>query len=113
MRLVVVLDRRGVKGDCPEAWGLPPEQCGLMHVVGIRARGRLMDRVMGPFRPQDALAGDRVAEAMSRISPHCRWTSGTWDELGLEWNDIENTTRSQRMLANLLVRLYFGSGDAR
>src|SRR5207248_2807848 len=30
----------------PEAWAKPPDQSRLMHGVGIRAMGKLMDRIM-------------------------------------------------------------------
>src|SRR6266699_3800070 len=36
-----------VKRSFPEAWGKPPSKSRLMHGAGIRAMGRLMDRVMG------------------------------------------------------------------
>lgn len=104
---IVVAYWAGVRDAFPEAWGRPPEESRLMHGVGIRSMGRLMDKVMGSVSPgHDDLAG-HVARAMERIAPHCHWTSGTWDELSLHWNDVENTTRYQRLLTNLLVRLYF------
>jgi hypothetical protein len=70
--------------------------------------GRLMDKVMGPVHPNDSHIDEHVTRAMARIAPFCHWTSGTWDELSLNWNDIENTNRNQRLLTNLLVRVYFG-----
>lgn len=105
----VIMYWNGVRTAFPDAWGVPPEQSRLMHGVGIRSMGRLMDKVMASTRPGDARAAEHVADAMAKISPHCRWTSGTWEELGMEWNSIENTNRNQRLLANLLVRIYFGA----
>lgn len=102
-----------VKATFPEAWGRPPEQSRLMHGVGIRAMGRLMDKVMAVVRPDDELAAHHVAAAMAKVAPHCRWTDGSWEELGLRWCDVENTTRYQRLLANLLVRVYFDPGGER
>lgn len=102
-----------VREAFPDAWGRPPEQSRLMHGVGIRAMGRLMDKVMGAVRPNDRSAGAHAAAAMVTIAPRCRWTSGSWEELGLQWNDVENTSRNQRLLANFLVRLYFGAGESR
>ena len=107
-RLVIVY-WNGVRDAFPEAWGQPPEQSRLMHGVGIRAMGRLMDKVMGAVRPVDPGAIAHVRSAMATIAPHCHWTSGAWDELSLQWNDVENTSRNQRLLANVLIRLYFGA----
>ena len=39
----------------------------------------------------------------------CRWTSGTWEDLRLNWNEVENTHKHHKLLANYLIRLYFGS----
>lgn len=94
----------------PEAWGRPPAESRLMHSVGIRAMGRLMDKTMGPVGA-DAPSPTAQAElVMQRIQPHCRWTHGTWDELALAWNELENTSRHQRLLANHLIRLYLNAG---
>lgn len=110
---ILVVYWSAVRDAFPEAWGRPPEQSRLMHGVGIRAMGRLMDKVMGSAPPSDPDLGDHVNEAMATIVPHCHWTSGAWDELSLQWNDVENTSRTQRLLTNFLVRLYFGRTEAR
>ncbi|MBP7622116.1 MAG: hypothetical protein KA745_14185, partial [Gemmatimonadales bacterium] len=86
------------------------EQSRLMHGVGIRSMGRLMDKVMGSVGANDARLVEHVESAMARVAPHCRWTSGVWDELSLQWNDVENTSRNQRVLTNFLVRVYLGGG---
>lgn len=99
-----------VRDSFPEAWGKPPEQSRLMHGVGIRSMGRLMDKVMGSVGANDARLVEHVESAMARVAPHCRWTSGVWDELSLQWNDVENTSRNQRVLTNFLVRVYLGGG---
>jgi len=37
----------------------------------------------------------------------CRWTEGSWDELGgLKWNEVQNVPRHINLLANVLVRAY-------
>ena len=36
----------------PDAWGKPAEQSRLMHGAGIRAMGRLMDRIMSALDPR-------------------------------------------------------------
>ncbi len=108
---LVVAYWSGVRDAFPDAWGLPPEQSRLMHGVGIRAMGRLMDKVMGSAYPEQPEIDEHVSAAMSRIASHCRWTSGEWSELSMQWNDVENTTRNQRLLANVLIRLYLGGGS--
>ena len=99
----------GVRDAFPEAWGRRPEESRLMHGVGIRSMGRLMDKVMGTVHPSHDDLSAHVAGAMERIAPSCHWTSGSWGELSLQWNGVESTSRNQRLLTNLLVRLYFGA----
>ena len=94
------------------AWGLPPTASRLMHSTGIRAMGVLMDRIVAraighaePLR--------HIVRSLHRISPHCRWTSGVWEDLGLEWNEIEQTPRHIRQLSQLLCHLdYTAQRDA-
>ncbi|QYU67177.1 hypothetical protein J4558_19815 [Leptolyngbya sp. 15MV] len=93
-----------VRDVFPEAWGLPPTASRLMHAAGIEAMGTLMDRIMsrsgGNADPRRA-----AQEALARIAPHCRWTSGRWPDIGKEWNEIQAVHRDIRLLADLLVRL--------
>lgn len=96
----------GVKDTFPEAWGKPATQSRLMHGVGIRSMGRLMDRVMSSIDPADETGPDKVRHELSRIANECHWTSGTWEDLGLAWNELQNVPRHIRMLSNYLVRLY-------
>jgi len=99
-----------VRGVFPEAWGLPPTRSRLMHGVGIRSMGRLMERVMPHV---DMASGDRVRQTeveVARVAEVCRWTGGTWDELSLPWNELQNTPRHISALSNLLARKYL---DAR
>lgn len=103
---VLVAYWQAVKETFPQAWGKPPTISRLMHGAGIRAMGRLMDRIMGWYRPVD---GDPMAYAMrelSKVEPICRWTSGCWEEIGLTWNEIENVSRHINMLTDILIRAY-------
>ena len=86
----------------PHAWGLPPTKSRLMHSAGIEAMGYLMDRIVTRAYgfPDPA---DHVRVSLRRIVPHCRWTEGVWDRLGLEWNQVQNVTRHKRMLADFLI----------
>lgn len=110
---ILVVYWSAVRETFPEAWGRPPEQSRLMHGVGIRAMSRLMDKVMGNVHVSDPSAGPKVSAVLARIAPHCHWTGGCWDELGIQWNALENTARNQRVLANLLIRLYVRDAEPR
>jgi DGQHR domain-containing protein len=88
----------------PDAWGLSPSQSRLMHSAGIEAMGYLMDRIMSRASATADLRAHFV-EALARIAPHCRWTSGTWPELGREWNDFQSINRDIKQLSDQLARL--------
>ena len=96
-----------VKETFPEAWDKPPRQSRLMHGAGIRAMGRLMDRMMAVMDPTLERTVEIIAEDLAELAPHCHWTSGRWDELGgLAWNEIQNTPKHIRMLSSHLIRVY-------
>src|SRR5262249_3570814 len=94
------------KAVFPDAWGKPPTQSRLMHSVGIRSMGKLMDRMMGSIDVEDPHATERVRDELERIRPVCRWTGGEWEELGLKWNELQNLPGHIRLLSNFLVRAY-------
>lgn len=95
-----------VQKTFPDAWGKPPQNSRLMHGAGIIGMGRVMDRIMAQIGPHTHGALDHVGHELKLIAPICHWTSGRWNELGLEWNEIQNVPRHIRMLSNLLVRAY-------
>lgn len=96
-----------VKSTFPEAWGKTPEKSRLMHGAGLRAMGRLMDRVMSSVDPRSPQALPQVRRELEVIVPVCRWTSGRWSELGdLPWNELQNVPRHIRMLSSFLIRAY-------
>lgn len=98
---------RAVKDTFPAAWGLLPKQSRLMHSAGLRAMGRLMDRMMASIDATDAEAHARVRKELARIKPVCRWTAGTWEECGgLHWNDVQNVPSHVRMLSNFILRAH-------
>ncbi|WP_197446380.1 DGQHR domain-containing protein DpdB [Tautonia plasticadhaerens] len=102
-----------VRESFPEAWGKPPSRSRLMHGTGIRAMGRLMDRVMAGFHPGERNLRKRIEQELRPVVPICRWTSGRWEELQLEWREIQNVPQHLRLLSNLLVRAYLrGRGGA-
>jgi DGQHR domain-containing protein len=94
----------GVRDVFPEAWGLPPNKSRLMHSAGIRSMGILMDQIMlradGTPDPQS-----EVRASLQNIKPHCRWTQGIWDGMGLKWNEIQSVDGHINRLADLLCRL--------
>jgi DGQHR domain-containing protein len=93
-----------VKETFPDAWGKSPLESRLMHSAGIEAMGYLMDRIMSRVSGMHD-AQKQAREALARIAPHCAWTEGTWEPMGLRWNEIQNTSRHIKELAGLLVRL--------
>lgn len=96
-----------VKQVFPEAWGKSPNTSRLMHGVGIRSLGKLMDRIMASINPSDESAQSKVVKELRLIAPVCRWTSGAWEDLGgIEWNQILTTNRHYTMLYNFLIREY-------
>jgi DGQHR domain-containing protein len=96
-----------VKRSFPEAWGKPPSKSRLMHGTGIRAMGRLMDRIMNSVDLRDRNAVADVQHELRPVIPICSWTEGRWKELdNLAWNEIQNVPQHVRLLSNLLVRTY-------
>jgi DGQHR domain-containing protein len=93
-----------VRDVFPGAWARSPDESRLMHSAGVEAMGILMDQIM---TRNDCIAGGysvakRILEC---LAPECRWTSGRWDRLGREWNDIQCTSKDIRSLSNLLITL--------
>ena len=81
-----------------------------MHSAGIQAMGVLMDRIMARlYKAEDRKNEARIA--LERIAPHCCWTEGTWEGLGLKWNDIESTPRQIKALADHLLQLDFAAAQ--
>jgi hypothetical protein len=107
VRDVLLTYWNAVRETFPDAWGLPPTQSRLMHSAGLRAMGRLMDRVMASINSADSHAPAAVRRELGRIRPACRWTSGIWEELGgLRWNEVQNVPSHVRMLSNFLIRAH-------
>ncbi|MFC0554882.1 DGQHR domain-containing protein DpdB [Planotetraspora thailandica] len=95
-----------VRDTFPVAWGKPPEKSRLMHGAGIRAMGRLMDRILGVVDPARSDAPESVRQHLELIAPYCRWTEGSWEELGHRWNEIENVGKHVQELSNYLIRVH-------
>jgi len=96
-----------VRETFPDAWGKPPTQSRLMHSAGLRAMGKLMDRIMATVDIRRADALSRVRKELAALRSICNWTSGRWDPLnGLRWDELQNVPAHVRMLSNLLLRAH-------
>jgi len=100
-----------VKTVFPEAWGRDPRHSRLMHSVGIEAMGVLMDRIYGRLDASDDVK--LVERELRKVAPQCRWTEGTWEALGIAWNELQSTPRDIRRLQNTLVQAYSTAGSGR
>ena len=73
-------------------------------------------RFYGPCDPcrQDLRAnlGNEQRE-IEKVVPACRWTKGTWEALGLAWNEIQNTPQHVKRLQDALVRAYAASNHSK
>jgi DGQHR domain-containing protein len=96
-----------VRDTFPEAWGKPPAKSRLMHGVGIRAMGRLMDKVMMAIPVSTTASPPALRAGLERIAPLCAWTSGRWVGLDLDWNQVESTPKQLNALSLHLAKLYF------
>jgi DGQHR domain-containing protein len=106
---IVITYWTAVQKTFPKAWGRSARDSRLMHGVGIKAMGRLMDGVMKPILdPFDPAVLAVVQEDLALIEPICAWTEGRWEGLGgMAWNELQNVPRHVRMLSNLLIREYY------
>jgi len=102
-----------VRDTFQEAWGLPPTRSRLMHSVGMRAMGRLMDKVMGSVNPLDPQAARCVRFELEALAPYCHWTNGAWNELNnIRWDGLQSTPQHVRLLSNHLMRLHIATRRA-
>lgn len=111
MRRLLYMYWTAVRDTFPTAWGKPPHESRLMHGVGIRSMGKLMDRVMGQIDVHDKTSPAQVRKELGRVAKRCAWTGGTWRYLdGMKWNELQNLPNHLRMLTNLLVLAHAGRG---
>ncbi|CAN7506478.1 DGQHR domain-containing protein DpdB [Cupriavidus necator] len=94
-----------VRDVFPDAWGRDPRHSRLMHSAGIEAMGVLMDRIYAKLSGIDE-DYKTVRRELEHIAPHCAWTKGHWELLGVGWNEIQSTPRDIRRLQDALVRAY-------
>jgi hypothetical protein len=65
-----------------------------------------MNRLMSGIDAQSPRAERQVKAELEKIAPLCRWTRGSWEDLGLRWNELQNVPAHVRMLSGFLVRQY-------
>lgn len=106
IRKLLITYWTAVRETFPSAWGKPPTESRLMGGVGIRAMSRLMDRLMAHVDVMSKAAVPAASSELDRIAALCRWTDGVWTDLGLPWNELQNTPRHISALSNYLVRAY-------
>ncbi len=94
-----------VKAVFPDAWGKDPRKSRLMHSAGIEAMGVLMDRIYARLGGADE-EPTVICRELEKVAPACRWTKGHWEDLGLAWNEVQNTPRDIKKLQDALVRAY-------
>ena len=103
----------GVRNVFPEAWGKPPEKSRLMHGAGIRAMGRLMDKIMPGIRARQKKGQQQVENELRLVAPMCRWTTGAWESMNmLRWNEVQNVPRHIQMLSWVLINAYLQAKGA-
>ncbi len=95
-----------VKKVFPNAWGLPPSKSRLMHGVGMHAMGGLMDLIMRNINPKDKKSEQRIVKELEKIKPFCHWTEGHWDDIDMEWNELQNISSHKRILARHIIKIY-------
>ncbi len=100
-----------VKAAFPESWGKDPKHSRLMHSAGLLAMGVLMDAIYARLTPEADIA--QVQHEIEKVAPSCRWTKGTWETLGLAWNEIQNTPQHVKKLQMALVRAYASSNHSK
>ena len=93
-----------VKVVFADSWGKDPKHSRLMHSAGLLAMGLLMDAIYARVAPDADVA--TVQREIEKVAPACRWTKGTWETLGLAWNEIQNTPPHVKKLQDALVRAY-------
>ncbi|MGV8118909.1 MAG: DGQHR domain-containing protein DpdB [Candidatus Xenobiia bacterium LiM19] len=107
MMMILKTFWKAVKEVFNTAWGKPPTESRLMHGVGIRAMGKLMDKIMPSIDCRLSDAEKLAITELNYISGFCRWADGNWRDLGnIAWNEIQNTSRHVHCISDYLVRTY-------
>jgi DGQHR domain-containing protein len=104
MYRILVTYWSAVKAVFPDAWGKDSRHSRLMHAAGLIAMGVLMDKIYSRLPPDASV--EAVRSELEKVAPVCRWTKGTWEGLGVAWNEVQNTPQDIKKLQAALVRTY-------
>lgn len=100
-----------VKNVFTDCWGIDPKNSRLMHSAGLLAMGLLMDAIYLRLAPNADVA--TVQREIEKIAPACRWTKGTWESIGLPWNEVQNTPQHVKKLQAALMQIYAASNHTK
>jgi len=92
-----------------EAWDLPPTKSRLVHGAGIVSMGFLMDAIADRFYDVPEITEEHFVGDLEPFQRMCRWTQGYWDfgpGAQRKWNEIQNTSKDIKLLANYLLLQY-------
>jgi len=99
-----------VRDVFPDAWDKSPRKSRLMHGAGIISMGYLMDAIAHARDRGDGIVDvDEFTADLKSIADDCRWTDGEWNFGGgmiRKWNDIQNTPRDIKRVADYLQVRY-------
>jgi DGQHR domain-containing protein len=93
----------------PHDWALPPRRTRLTHGAGVVALGFVMDAIAERLRDQGVPTLTEFAADLEGLKPVCRWSEGYWEfgpGVQRKWNEIQNTPKDMRLLANYLIVQY-------
>lgn len=94
-----------VRETFPSAWAIESKKSRLMHSAGIISMGMLMDRIYAKISGQQETY-EAVLKELSKVAPHCAWTSGQWPIINVQWNEVQSTPQSIKALQEALIRIY-------
>ncbi len=95
-----------------EAWDLTPTRSRLVHGAGIVSMGFVMDAIADRYHDAPVVTKEHFATDLEPLRQICRWTNGFWDfgpGAQRKWNEIQNTSRDIKLLANYLLLQYRAS----
>jgi DGQHR domain-containing protein len=95
-----------------DAWELPPLRSRLVHGAGIVSMGFLMDAIADRHYDVKEFSPDHFLGDLQPFQRVCRWTQGYWDfgpGAQRKWNEIQNTSKDIKLLANYLLLQYRAS----
>ena len=94
----------------PDAWNKPPRKSRLMHGAGIISMGYMMDAITHVREQNDGIVDvEEYTADLKSIADDCHWTDGEWtfsDGVIRRWNDIQNTPRDIKRVADFLQVRY-------